>query len=99
MNSYQMTGSLYSSVVAGVKQKIGSGEWDCGYMTLFNHGFEIETVSNINPQSAIRNPQSAIRNPLATAVEPSRPIRCGAGNEAGACSPSARPRPGRRAPI
>ena len=29
---------------------------DCGFMSLFNRGFEIGIESYINPQSAIRNP-------------------------------------------
>src|SRR5262245_38311659 len=45
--------------------RIGNGERglriaDCGFMSLFNRGREIEIESCINPQSAIRNPQSAI---------------------------------------
>src|SRR6266542_3625880 len=37
---------------------------DCGFMSLFNRGLEIEIEGFINPQSAIRNPQSAILLPI-----------------------------------
>src|SRR5262249_34071990 len=59
--------SLLISLTILSSEKIGSGGGlqiaDCGFMSLFNRGLEIEIEGFINPQSAIRNPQSAIRIP------------------------------------